>query len=139
MTSPAAARGIARGRLDLHVCPACGFVFNAAFITVLMRYGGAYNNVQSCSPQFDAYMDHLVRDMVENYGVRDARVVEVGCGKGDFLHKLARYPGAGLLCHGFDPAYEGATSFYDGRLSFSLDCTMKRVLRCQPTWLSVDM
>lgn len=110
---------IPRGRLDLHVCPSCGFVFNAAFSANLMQYGAHYNNVQSCSPQFDAYMDKLVHDMVEIGNVRNCTVVEAGCGKGVFLHKLACYPGAGLTCHGFDPAYEGPESFYEGRLTFT--------------------
>jgi SAM-dependent methyltransferase len=112
-----AARGLARGDLAMCLCAACGFGFNAAFRPELLDYGRRYDNAQNWSPAFDAYVDGLVRDLVEG-GVRDCRVVEVGCGKGTFLTKLVAWPGAGNTGHGFDPTYVGPDEALDGRLRF---------------------
>ncbi|CAN5169763.1 class I SAM-dependent methyltransferase [soil metagenome] len=113
-----AARGVTRGELDMVVCESCGFVFNRAFDLAKLSYGEDYDNSQSCSVYFDTYLDGLVKDLVENQGVRDSTVVEVGCGKGQFLRKLVAYPGAGNRGFGFDPSYIGPDSDLDGRLSF---------------------
>lgn len=113
-----AARSAARGDLDLAVCECCGFVFNRAFDLSRLAYGEDYDNTQSCSPYFDAYMDGLVQTLVERCGVRNATIVEVGCGKGQFLRKLVTYPGAGNRGIGFDPSYVGPDSDLNGSLSF---------------------
>lgn len=112
------ARAVARGDLRMCVCPACGFVFNAAFDSGKLSYGQDYDNTQSHSAAFDAYLDGLVGQLVNLHGVRNARIVEVGCGKGHFLHKLVSFPGAGNTGHGFDPSYVGPEVALDGRLRF---------------------
>ena len=112
------ARAITRGELDMVACQACGFVFNRAFDAAKLAYGEDYDNTQSCSPTFDAYLDDRVRDLVEHHGVRNCRIVEVGCGKGQFLRKLVSHPGSGNLGFGFDPSYVGPDDDLDGRLHF---------------------
>lgn len=118
VTSQEAARSMARGELDLVACEDCGFVFNRAFDLSLLAYGADYDNTQSCSAYFDAYLDGLVKDMVERQGVRNSIIVEVGCGKGQFLSKLVGYPGANNRGFGFDPSYVGPDTELDGRLVF---------------------
>ncbi|MGE4125615.1 MAG: class I SAM-dependent methyltransferase [Pusillimonas sp.] len=118
VTSQADARTVTRGELDLVICEACGFVFNQAFDLSRLSYGEDYDNTQSCSAYFDAYLDGLVQDMVERKGVRNCTIVEVGCGKGHFLKKLVNYPGANNRGFGFDPSYVGPLSELDGRLQF---------------------
>lgn len=113
------ARDVTRGDLELMVCGSCGFVFNRAFDRSRLSYGDAYDNTQSCSAYFDAYLDDLVRDMVERQGVKNCTIVEVGCGKGSFLRKLVNYPGANNSGYGFDPSYVGPAVELDGRLQFS--------------------
>lgn len=113
------ARDIVRGDLEMMVCETCGFIFNRAFDMSLLNYGEDYDNAQSCSVYFESYMDSLVRDMVENQGVRNCRIVEVGCGKGNFLRKLVSYPGANNTGYGFDPSYIGPSVELNGRLRFS--------------------
>ncbi|MCA1817680.1 MAG: class I SAM-dependent methyltransferase [Acidobacteria bacterium] len=107
-----------RGELDLAVCAACGFIFNRAFDPARMMYGEEYDNTQSCSPAFSRHMDDLVRRLVVGRGVRGARVVEVGCGRGLFLRKLVEFEGAGNTGHGFDPSYVGDEVTLGGRLRF---------------------
>jgi SAM-dependent methyltransferase len=111
------ARSIPRGDLDLALCHECGFVHNRAFDASLLSYGASYDNTQTHSPTFEAYVDDLVRELVEVHGVVGSRVVEVGCGKGTFLRKLVEYP-VGNTGVGFDPAYVGPPSDLDGRLRF---------------------
>lgn len=118
VTSQDAARTVTRGELDLVICEACGFVFNQAFDLSRLSYGEDYDNTQSCSAYFDAYLDGLVQDMVERQGVRNCTIVEVGCGKGHFLKKLVSYPGANNRGFGFDPSYVGPLTDLNGRLQF---------------------
>jgi 2-polyprenyl-3-methyl-5-hydroxy-6-metoxy-1,4-benzoquinol methylase len=118
VVSQEAARTVTRGELDLVVCEACGFVFNRAFDLSRLSYGEDYDNTQSCSAYFDAYLNDLVRDMVERQDVRNCTIVEVGCGKGLFLRKLVSYPGANNTGYGFDPSYVGPLEDLDGRLQF---------------------
>jgi len=118
VNSQEAARTVTRGELDLVICEDCGFVFNQAFDLSRLSYGEDYDNTQSCSAYFDAYLDGLVQDMVERQGVRNCTVVEVGCGKGHFLRKLVSYPGANNIGYGFDPSYVGPLTDLDGRLQF---------------------
>jgi SAM-dependent methyltransferase len=119
MRDQAAAMNIPRGDLDLVVCEDCGFIFNRAFDPRKIMYGEDYENTQACSPSFNQYLDGLVRHMIEEQGVRDCHVVEVGCGNGLFLRKLVTYDGAGNRGQGFDPSYRGPESELDGRLKFS--------------------
>jgi SAM-dependent methyltransferase len=116
--NPQAACSVARGLLDFAVCNACGFVCNRAFNLSLLSYGEDYDNTQSCSAYFDAYLDALVRHLVEKCGLHDCTIVEVGCGKGQFLRKLVDYPGANNRGFGFDPSYVGPDIQLDGRLQF---------------------
>lgn len=118
VTSQEAARSVTRGELDLVVCEDCGFVFNRAFDLSRLAYGEDYDNTQSCSAYFDTYLDGLVKDLVERQGVRNSTIVEVGCGKGQFLRKLVSYPGANNKGFGFDPSYVGKDIDLDGRLAF---------------------
>jgi hypothetical protein len=117
MDTPDAARAIPRGRIELVACAACGFVFNRAFEEQHLSYGERYENAQDCSPAFAAYTAGLAADILRA-SPRSARIVEVGCGKGTFLRRLVDDPAVGNTGVGFDPAYTGPDSEYDGRLRF---------------------
>jgi len=118
VNSQEAARAVTRGELELVICEDCGFIFNQAFDLSRLSYGENYDNTQSCSAYFDAYLDGLARDVVERQGVHDCTIVEVGCGKGDFLKKLVGHAGANNTGYGFDPSYVGPLSDLNGRLQF---------------------
>jgi 2-polyprenyl-3-methyl-5-hydroxy-6-metoxy-1,4-benzoquinol methylase len=118
MTSAQNAKACNKGDLDFSLCGHCGFLFNQAFDLSVLSYGDSYDNTQSHSQMFERYMDDLVYDLVENQGVRNCTVVEVGCGKGVFLKKLISYPGANNKGIGFDPSYVGDAEFFDGKLKF---------------------
>jgi SAM-dependent methyltransferase len=116
--TPQSARDLARGTLALRACPGCGFISNTAFDAALLGYGEHYDNSQNHSPAFAAYVDGLVRDLVERHGVRNSRIIEVGCGKGAFLRKLLSYPETDNEGVGYDPTYLGPETDVGGRARF---------------------
>jgi hypothetical protein len=116
--SQLAARNAIRGRLEVVACLNCGFVFNATFDGSLMSYGAGYESDQSYSPSFTSHVEKLLRDLLDKKNVRDTQIVEIGCGKGDFLRSLVGEPGSGNTGCGFDPSYVGPDSDMDGRLRF---------------------
>ena len=54
---------------------------------------------------------------LQTSGVRNATIVEIGCGNGSFLSSLARRS-AGIHGVGFDPSYSGPDTAVDGRVRF---------------------
>lgn len=92
------------GPVDLGVCPACGFVYNAAFDPGLVDYEGSYDNALHHSDVFLAYEDELVERLLAAHDLADGLVVEVGCGPGHFLGLVCGRAGARGI--GFDPSHE---------------------------------
>ncbi|MGH6898845.1 MAG: class I SAM-dependent methyltransferase [Geminicoccaceae bacterium] len=84
-----AALGCARGDIRLHFCPSCGFVWNGAFDPARMRYEEDYESTQAVSPTFNAFHERLARDLIERFDLHGKRVVELGCGQGEFVTMLA--------------------------------------------------
>ena len=97
------------GRLEMTACSICGFVWNAAFETSLMVYDPHYENDQSSSDVFRAHIEtRLSRLIAAMTDVIAPRVVEVGCGQGDFLARLATHSKHKLgALTGYDPAWRG--------------------------------
>jgi 2-polyprenyl-3-methyl-5-hydroxy-6-metoxy-1,4-benzoquinol methylase len=114
--SRAAARNIQRGELHLLCCKKCGFIFNATHDASKLSYDSAYENTQSCSAEFDAYLDSLVAHLVREKNVVNARIVEIGCGKGNFLRKLVAPKAWNNTGWGFDTSLAGAATDLGGRL-----------------------
>ncbi len=92
------------GEIDLVACPQCGFAWNAAFDPTVVAYGDGYEATQAFSATFNSFHERLAADMVERFDLAGRRVIEIGCGQGEFLNLLRQQGvGAGL---GFDPAYD---------------------------------
>ncbi|HFB98404.1 MAG TPA: SAM-dependent methyltransferase, partial [Bryobacterales bacterium] len=92
-----------RGSLTLVRCDACGFVWNADFDESAMRYSAEYEETQGFSETFNGFQRKLAERLVERHGLRQKKLIEIGCGKGEFLTllcELGRNTGVG-----FDPAY----------------------------------
>jgi SAM-dependent methyltransferase len=92
------------GRLDLVFCPDCGHLFNRDFHPELLDYDAAYDNCLHHSPRFREYADALARDLVARHDLQGRHVLEIACGKGDFLRQLLELGAA--RASGFDPSYE---------------------------------
>ncbi|WP_206203038.1 class I SAM-dependent methyltransferase [Thioalkalivibrio sp. XN8] len=101
--TPQAAKAWPRGDIRLGFCPECGFVSNTAFDPRLTEYSGRYEETQAFSPTFNEFHERLARDIVERHELRDKDIIEIGCGKGEFLNLLCELgQNRGL---GYDPGY----------------------------------
>lgn len=95
--------GFPTGRIRLAFCAACGFVFNAAFDSSLLDYSRDYEETQGFSPRFRAFAEELAGRLIGRFDLHGRRILEIGCGKGEFLVLLCEMgPNSGI---GIDPAY----------------------------------
>jgi SAM-dependent methyltransferase len=91
-----------RGSFRLLVCERCGFVFNGDFDARLVEYSARIEETQAFSPHFLRYAEWLAQDWIARYDLRGRTVLEVGCGKAEFLSILCRLgDNEGI---GYDPA-----------------------------------
>lgn len=95
---------ITKGTINLSFCQICGHIFNTAFNPELMKYSQAYENSLHFSMRFQDYARSLAKDLIQRYALNGKSVVEIGCGKGDFLDMLCEYGNNRGI--GFDPSYE---------------------------------
>jgi SAM-dependent methyltransferase len=111
--NPEDAKKYPRGELLLGFCRQCGFIGNLRFSSKLARYTEGYEEQQSFSPRFNLFAKNLATGLIERHHLRNKTVVEIGCGKGDFLVmlcELGNNKGVGI-----DPTY------VPGRHDSSLD------------------
>ncbi len=108
------------GDLRLGCCPHCGFIQNLAYDSGLVDYSQPTEESQAFSGKFQAFARELARDLVDIHDLAGKSVLEVGCGKGDFLFLLADYGiGHGL---GIDPGYlANRPETLAGRIEFIRD------------------
>jgi SAM-dependent methyltransferase len=110
-----------RGDVELAFCPECGFISNMAFDEKLTEYSGRYEETQSFSGTFNAFHRGLAERLIGRYGLRNKDVLEIGCGKGEFIALLAELgDNRGV---GFDPGYreERTSNALSDRLRFVKD------------------
>jgi hypothetical protein len=79
-----------RGEIRLAFCEKCGFITNIAFDSEILKNSGSYEDQQSFSPTFKSYAEKLVDSLIRKYNLYGKNVVEIGCGKGDFLELLCK-------------------------------------------------
>jgi len=99
-----AAIGCDKGDIHLTACPGCDHVFNPAFDPARMEYTERYENSLFFSPQFQSYAGSLAESLVCRHDLHGKDIIEIGCGKGDFLKLICRLGGNRGV--GFDPSYE---------------------------------
>jgi SAM-dependent methyltransferase len=129
---PAAAKQCASGTLTLVTCQECGHTFNGSFDPSLVVYDESYNN-NVPSEVMDRYYGALAEYLYQKYNLKRSPLVDVGCGKGIFLKKLAeKYPDVPAL--GIDPSYEPANDFDSGnKLTFIRDIFRAQHLHSKPS------
>ena len=92
-----------KGDIALGFCADCGFISNTLFNPGVHSYSTQYEETQGFSPTFRTFHSRLAASLINKYGLQEKKIVEIGCGKGEFLT---------LLCEmgrnrgiGFDPAF----------------------------------
>ncbi len=101
--SYAEATAVPKKDLTLAFCNNCGFIFNSTFDTSLDMYTKGYEDQQGFSGTWMKFITDFTERFIDKYDVRNKNVIEIGCGKGDFLQiicKLGNNNGIGI-----DPAY----------------------------------
>jgi len=91
------------GDIRLGFCEECGFISNTIFDPTLIDYSKVYEDQQCYSSTFNAFAQDLANRLVRKYNLYDKNILEIGCGKGDFLFllcELGHNSGVGI-----DPAY----------------------------------
>lgn len=99
---------LGKGTLRLKECHQCGLIFNAALDFSLLNYDSSYDNRQGFSPTFRDHLDQVAGLIQEGFFGTKGRVLEIGCGKGEFL-RLLRDRGASR-CVGYD-----TSATFDGK------------------------
>jgi SAM-dependent methyltransferase len=88
LASEAEARAFPRGAIRLGFCHACGFIANTAFDQALAEYSTRYEETQGFSPRFQRFADDLAHRLVDRFDLHDKDILEIGCGKGEFLLRV---------------------------------------------------
>ncbi len=97
------ALNIPRKDITLAFCNNCGFIFNSSFDTSLDYYTHGYEDQQGFSPTFVKFITGITGRFIDRYNLRNKDVIEIGCGKGDFISlisELGKNRGIGI-----DPAW----------------------------------
>ncbi|MBI2902844.1 MAG: methyltransferase domain-containing protein [Candidatus Methylomirabilis oxyfera] len=92
-----------KGDIALSFCRECGFIFNQAFLPDRQEYSSSYEGTQAFSPTFSEYARGLAERLIDRYNLRGKSIMEIGCGKGEFLSLLCELGGNRGV--GFDPGY----------------------------------
>jgi SAM-dependent methyltransferase len=106
------ARQAARAAIELVGCRVCGHMFNAGFDPARVTYSTAYENSLHGSPRYRQYTEAIIDRLLAAYGLEGGRVVEIGCGRGEFLRRLCERGMRKAV--GFDPGRADATITVSG-------------------------
>jgi len=99
--SEAEAVNAPRGDIGLTYCLDCGHILNSAFDPARVDYDGRFENTLTFSPRYRQYADATADRVINRYGLFGKRIVEIGCGNGEFLRLLCS---AGNHGEGYDPS-----------------------------------
>jgi SAM-dependent methyltransferase len=69
-----------------------------------MESSPAYENSLHFSPCFQSYAESLAARLIDRHDLHGQDIIEIGCGRGDFLRLLCKLGGNRGV--GFDPSYE---------------------------------
>jgi len=110
-----------RRDLKLGFCPKCGFISNVLFDPSVHEYSTSCEESQGFSPTFNTFSRALAQRWFDQYELAGKSVLEIGCGKGEFLaHLVECGMDKGI---GIDPAFipERLDTTIAGRLEFIQD------------------
>lgn len=121
LNSKEEALGFPHGDIQLAYCLNCGLITNVLFDPALIEYSNRYEETQGFSPTFNKFHRQLAAYLIQKYDLHEKRIVEIGCGKGEFI---------ALLCemganegYGIDPTFiqERAPIIKQGKVTYFAD------------------
>lgn len=123
------------GDIHLGFCANCGHVFNQAFDIDRMDYSEAYENSLHFSSYFHQHAEKLADRLIEKYSLREKTIVEIGCGKGEFISLLCEK--GGNRGYGFDRSYEidRSNRVSSERVTYSSDYYSERHTHLNPDFV----
>jgi len=110
-----------KGNLQLGFCQRCGFITNTLFDSGVHNYSANYEETQGFSECFNAFAKSLAQRLIDKYDIRNKTILEIGCGKGEFLALMCRLGNNRGI--GIDPAYvpERNPDVTGGKIEFIQD------------------
>lgn len=90
--------------IELAFCHNCGFIFNRLYDTNTDYFTLGYEDQQGFSATFMQYLTRISEELISKYSLEGKTLLEIGCGKGDFINLLNELAGGEGI--GVDPAYE---------------------------------
>jgi SAM-dependent methyltransferase len=101
--------------LEFHFCQDCMHAWNRLFDPDRIQFDADYDINLAHSHVYLRYLDDVAKRLVRRYRLEGASVLEIACGKGDFLRRLVN---AGMGdAHGFDPTWVRSEAS-DSRIKF---------------------
>ena len=91
-----------------------------------MKYTQQYENSLHFSAVFQGYARELADRLIEDYDLHGNNIIEIGCGKGEFLKLLCEIGGNRGV--GFDPSYENVDNTESKKITFIKDFYSNRYL-----------
>jgi SAM-dependent methyltransferase len=125
------------GNIVLAVCSECGFIFNAAWAPELTVYSEHYEETQGFSPTFNAFNRTIAEELVKTYDIRGKTVLEIGCGKGEFLNLICETGGNRGI--GYDPSFVPARAHSTRNLRFVREFFTEHTRESAPDLLCCKM
>jgi len=92
-----------KGDINLAYCSKCGMITNTSFDQNLIEYSNRYEETQGFSDIFKGFHKELALYLIEKYDLRGKNIVEIGCGKGEFIALLCELGSNNGI--GIDPAF----------------------------------
>lgn len=111
-----------KGHLTLSYCPACAFLANTRYDEKVQHYSTQCEESQHVSPTFNKFAHGLAQRWIDRYDIRNKKIIEVGCGKGEFLTLMCELGNNSGI--GIDPSaqpHRTSTSSAASRLRFIND------------------
>jgi SAM-dependent methyltransferase len=90
MDSREEATSYPKGDLRLGFCERCGFIQNTLFDPKVHEYSPKCEESQGFSARFNRFLEAMTARLIRDHDLRGKRVLEIGCGKGDFLELICQ-------------------------------------------------
>jgi SAM-dependent methyltransferase len=131
------ALGFPTGDIVLTFCQKCGFIFNAAWDPERTIYSDQYEETQGFSPTFNAFNRAIAEELISCYDIRGKTVLEIGCGKGEFLSLICKLGSNRGI--GYDPSFVPARQRPEQDVRFVREFFTEESLETAPDLLCCKM